>query len=166
MIKTLIKTNQKHYKMAEAIEIIPGIPEETQQIINPFNVADNVALVDKVADLKVNDTTTTTESKAELVDNLIEYEPNNPEYFHNYYDMEYVSSKGNAEWNSIKPRWTRLPICKVSNKVLFTTKEEIAKYISEKFLVMHEQFIGLIYSVSLKTFLFILELMDFIINMK
>ena len=61
---------------------------------------------------------------SEIIDaNLDDVYPNYPNLFHNYYDMEYINTGATASptLGLGQSRCNRLPIIKVSNKVLFAS---------------------------------------------
>lgn len=92
-------------------------------------------LTNKVSDLSIQSTSVIPSELTES--NLGEVNPNYPNLFHNYYDMEYintgiVNNNFNASSTIGQPRWNRLPIVKVSNKVLFASQTDVVNYIVDK----------------------------------
>lgn len=87
-------------------------------------------IINKVRDLSVQSTSMIS---SEIIDaNLGEVNPNYPNLFHNYYDMEYINTGATASPTLGQPRWNRLPIVKVSNKVLFASQDDVVNYIADK----------------------------------
>ena len=92
-------------------------------------------LVNKVSNLSIQSSSMIPSELTES--NLGEVNPTYPNLFHNYYDMEYinigtVNNNFNASPALGQPRWNRLPIVKVSNKVLFASQDDIVNYIADK----------------------------------
>ena len=117
----------------ETSVIVEDIQREPQvsepQVSEPQNDL-STELVNKADNLSIQSTSVI---PSELIEsNLGEVNPNYPNLFHNYYDMEYINTGATASTTIGQPRWNRLPIVKVSNKVLFSSQDDVINYIVDK----------------------------------
>jgi len=135
--ETFIQTQQLVNATPQTEAITTQVSEPNSILISDQATDLTNVLTNKVSDLSIQSTSVI---PSELIEsNLGEVNPNYPNLFHNYYDMEYINTGATPNtYSSIasstlgQPRWNRLPIVKVSNKVLFASQDDVVNYIADK----------------------------------